>query len=196
MGGQPPSWDALNTQDPRRRQAPPQAQPPYGQQNPDQSPDRPPYQGRPYQGQQQAYGQQPLPQGQPIGRAQHPYAQQPQRSYGRTRQPPYGPPERRGPRKSRTARHKVLTIIGGTFGVFIVIVIGVIGAIAGAGKQPSPAPAAAAASAVPSTAATHSPKATRAAATHPAVRAKTSSKPKGPHRERGSRLRCARVRVG
>lgn len=70
----------------------------------------------------------------------------------------------------------MLTIIGGTFGVFIVI--GVIGTIAGAGKQPSPAPAAAATSAVPSTAATHSPKATRAAATHPAVRAKTSSKPK------------------
>jgi hypothetical protein len=118
----------------------------------------------------------PQGQQQPVGRTQYPHAQQPQRSYGQIPQLSYGPPERRGPRKSWTARHKVLTIIGGTFEVFIVM--GVIGAIAGTGKQPSPAPAAAATTAVPSTVATHSPKATRAAVTHPAVRAKTLSKPK------------------
>jgi hypothetical protein len=80
----------------------------------------------------------------------------------------------------------VLTIIGGTSAVFIAI--GAIGMIAGAGKQPSPAPAVAATSAVPSAAATHSSKATRAAATHPAVRAKTPGKPKA--RTRSAEAAC------
>jgi hypothetical protein len=121
-----PPWDPFGQQDPRQDQYPPQ-QPGYRQQQdpgqdqgqspyPPQQPYGPPppqppftpgpqYRAPPGQPPYQGQPQQPSPQGQP------PYGQQP---------PPGAPPGRRS-RQSWPQRHKVLTILGGVFGFFVVI---------------------------------------------------------------------------
>jgi len=87
------------------------------------------YQGQPQYPQQQPYGQQPYPQGRPpYGQQQDPYMQPTQGFYGQQPQPPHGPPGHRA-QKSWPRRHRVLTVIGGIFGVFVLI--GVIDAAAG-----------------------------------------------------------------
>jgi hypothetical protein len=107
VSDQPPPWDAFGQQDPR------QGQPQY-----------PP--------QQQPYGQQPYPQGQPPYGQQAPYMQQQTQGFsGQQPQPPYGPRKGRRSRQSWPGRHKVLTVLGGVLGAFILI--GIIGAAAGAG---------------------------------------------------------------
>ncbi len=65
--------------------------------------------------------------------------------YGQQPQPPDGPPGHRA-RKSWPRRHRVLTVIGGIFGVFVLI--GVIDAVAG-GSHHSPGTLAAASSSAP-----------------------------------------------
>ena len=121
MSEQPP-WDASGQQDPRQ------------------------YQGQPQYPQQQPYGQQPYPQGRPpYGQQQDPYMQPTQGFYGQQPQPPHGPPGHRA-RKSWPRRHRVLTVIGGIFGVFVLI--GVIDAAAGGSHHP-PGTLAAASSSAP-----------------------------------------------
>ena len=113
MSEQPPQWDPFSRQDPRQGQGqhPPQQQP-YGYQpSYGQPPPQPPF----TQGSQ--YGPQP---GDPRyqGQPQPPY---PQGQPPRIEQPPPGPPQRHRARQSWPQRHKVLTVIGGVFGVGIVI---------------------------------------------------------------------------
>jgi hypothetical protein len=111
-----PPWDPFSRQDPRRGQDqpqyPPPQQQPYGYQpSYGQPPSQPPFTPGPQYGPQsgeppyQSQPQQPYPQGQP------PYGQQP---------PPGAPPGRRS-RQSWPQRHKVLTILGGVFGFFVVV---------------------------------------------------------------------------
>jgi hypothetical protein len=111
-------------------------QPPY---DPSQ---QQPYQGQPGWPQQPPYGQQP--QGQWAG---------PQHGY----MPPAGPP----PRKNWFARHKVLTIVGGIVGLFILLAVVPLGSSsspAGTGAASSP-PASAFAENTPSASASSSPPA-------------------------------------
>ena len=173
MSEQPP-WDAFGRQDPRQYQGQPQYPPqqpnvppePYGQQA------YPP--GQPQYGQQGGYPgqpQQPTAPGQPPYGQQAPYPQQNQGFYGQPPRPPYGPPVRR-PGKSWLRRHKVLTVIGSVFGLFVVL--GVIGAVAGGGQKTPQAAVAASSSAATAQAATATasatPSATRSA---PAAAART-----------------------
>ena len=129
---QKPGWSAP---DPHHQQP---GWPPQGQ---------PPYQGQPYE---PPPGQQPYPQGRPpYGQQQDPYMQPAQGFYGQQPQPPHGPPGHRARKSSWPRRHRVLTVIGGVFGVFVLI--GVIDAAAG-GSHHSPGTLAAASSNAPASA--------------------------------------------
>ncbi len=98
MNDQQQPWDAFGQQDPRQYQGQPQYLPP------------------------QPYGQQPYPQGQPpYGQQQDPRMQQTQGFYGQQPEPPHGPGKGRRSRQSWPRRHKVVTVLGGIFGFFVVI---------------------------------------------------------------------------
>jgi len=116
VSNQPPPWDAFGQQDPQQ-----------GQGQPQYPPQQPPY------SQEQPYGQQLYAQGQPPYGQQDSSAQQAQGFYGEQPQPPYGPGKGRRSRQSWPRRHRVLTVLGGIFGAFILI--GIISAAAGAGTS-------------------------------------------------------------
>jgi hypothetical protein len=127
MSDQSP-WDAFRTQDPRQGQGQPQYPPPqpaYRQpQDPGRYQDQPPYPPQQPQPSLTRGPQYAPPSGDPryLGQPQQPY-QQGQSPYGQ-QPPPAGAP--RGHRSGQSwqswpLRRKVLTIIGGVFGFFVLI---------------------------------------------------------------------------
>jgi len=139
-------WDAFGRQDPRQYQRQAQYPPP------------------------QPYGQQSYPQGQPpYGQQQDPHIRQAEGLYGQQPQPPYEPGRGRRSRRSWPQRHKVLTVIGGTFGAFILI--GAVGAATSHGTR-HPASTATVSTTAPAT----TEAATQQATTKAAARPKASRK--------------------
>jgi hypothetical protein len=109
----------------------------------------------------------------PYGQQQDPHMQPAHGFYGQQPQPPYRPGAARRSRRSWPQRHKVLTVISGTFGAFILI--GAIGAATSHGNRP-PAPTAAVSTTAPATteAATQQPTATQQATGKASARPKAS----------------------